>query len=74
MMDVMQMIRMIRSNGNPMQTLTQLSRQNPMVGQVLRMTNGKTPEEMKNMAYRMAQERGVNLDEMAQSMGLKLPR
>lgn len=74
MMDVMQMIRMLRSNGNPMQTLTQLSKQNPMVGQVLRMTNGKTPEEMKNMAYRMAQERGVNLDEMAQSMGLKLPR
>lgn len=74
MMDVIQMIRMIRSNGNPMMTLNQLSKQNPMVGQVLRMANGKTPEEMKGIVQRMAQERGIDLNEMAQSMGLKLPR
>ena len=73
-MNPMQLIQMIQGGGNPMQLLSQMGRQNPVVGQVLQMTNGKTPNQMRDMAYRIAQERGVDLNQVAQSMGLKLPR
>lgn len=74
MMNPMQLIQMIRVGGDPTQILTQMSRTNPMVGQVMRMTNGKTPGEMRNMAQEMARQRGVDLNQLAESMGLKLPR
>lgn len=73
-MNPMQLIQMIQGGGNPMQLLSQMGQQNPMVGQVLQMTNGKTPNQMRDMAYRIAHDRGVDLNQMAQSMGLKLPR
>ena len=74
MLNPMQLIQMIQGGGNPMQMLAQASQQNPMVGQVLRMTNGRTPGEMRNMAQEMARQRGVDLNQLAESMGLKLPR
>lgn len=74
MMNPMQLIQMFRGGGNPMQLLTQMSRSNPMIGQALRMTNGKTPNEMRNMAQEMARQQGVDLNQLADSMGLKLPR
>lgn len=74
MMNPMQLIQMMQSGGNPMQLLSQMGRQNPMVGQVLQMTNGRTPNEMREMAQRIAQQKGVDLNQLAQSMGLKLPR
>ena len=74
LMNPMQLIQMIRGGGDPTQILTQMSRANPMVGQVMRMTDGKTPTEMRNMAHEMARQRGVDLDQLAKSMGLKLPK
>ena len=74
MMNPMQLIQLIQGGGNPIQMLNQMSRTNPMVGQVLRMTNGRTPNEMRNMAQEIARQRGVDLNQLAESMGLKLPR
>lgn len=74
MINPIQLIQMMQSGGNPMQILSQMGRQNPMVGQVLQMTNGRTPNEMRNMAQRIAQQKSVDLNQLAQSMGLKLPR
>lgn len=74
MLNPMQLIQLIQGGGNPMQMLNQMSRTNPMVGQVLRMTNGRTPNEMRNMAQEIARQRGVDLNQLAESMGLKLPR
>ena len=73
MMNPMQLIQMMQNGGNPMQILSQMGRQNPMVGQVLQMTNGRTPNEMRDMAQRIARQKGVDLNQLAQSMGLKLP-
>lgn len=74
MLNPMQLIQMIQGGGNPMQMLTQASQQNPVIGQVMRIANGKTPKEMENIAREMAKQRGVDIDQMAQSMGLKLPK
>ena len=74
MLNPMQLIQMIQGGGNPMQMLTQASQQNPVVGQVMRIANGKTPKEMENIAREMAKQRGVDINQVAQSMGLKLPK
>ena len=74
MLNPMQLIQLIQGGGNPIQMLNQMSRTNPMVGQVLRMTNGRTPNEMRNMAQEIARQRGVDLNQLAESMGRKLPR
>ena len=43
MINLMQLVQMVNGGGNPMQMLMQAAPQNPLVGQVLQMTNGKTP-------------------------------
>ena len=72
-MNPMQLIMMLQNSGNPMQMLMQASVRNPMIGQILQMTNGKTPAEMRTMAQRAAQQKGIDLNQLVQSLGLKLP-
>lgn len=74
MINLMQLIQMVNGGGNPMQMLMQAAPQNPLVGQVLQITNGKTPGQMRDMAQRIAQQRGVDLNQFARQMGIKLPR
>lgn len=73
MINIMQLVQMVNGGGNPMQMLMQAAPQDPLVGQVLQMTNGKTPGQMREMAQRIAQQRGVDLNRFAQQMGIKLP-
>lgn len=73
MISPMQLMQMARS-GNPMQVLMQMGKTNPQVGQVLQMVNGKTPAEMQRMAYDIAKQRGVDLNQLAQQLGVRLPR
>lgn len=68
-----QMINMARSGGNPMQMLQQMARSNPQVNQVMQMMNGKSQDQLRQMASNMAKERGMNLDQVAQQLGIPLP-
>jgi ribosome-binding protein aMBF1 (putative translation factor) len=56
-----------------MQTMMQFSRQNPQLNQIMQMTNGKTPAQMEQMVRQAAQQRGVDLNQLAQQLGIKLP-
>ena len=73
MMNPIQMVQMLRGAHNPMQTMMQLSRQNPQLNQIMQMTNGKTPAQMEQMVRHAAQQRGVDLNQLAQQLGIKLP-
>jgi hypothetical protein len=73
-MNPMQLIQMLQGSGNPMQMLMGMAQNNPALGQALQMVNGKTPAEMERMAYDMAKQRGVDLNQLAKQMGIKLPR
>lgn len=73
-MNPLQMIQMLRGAQNPMQTMVQLSQQNPQLNQIMQMTNGKTPAQMEQMVRQAAQQRGVDLNQLAQQLGVKLPR
>ena len=72
MMNFIQMLKAIRSQPNPTHGLMQLAREDPRVNQVMQMVNGKTPEEMEQIARQMAQQRGIDLDQVAQQLGLRL--
>lgn len=73
MMNPLQMMQMLRGSQNPMQAMMQLSRQNPQLNQIMQMTNGKTPAQMEQMLRQAAQQRGVDLNQLAQQLGIKLP-
>lgn len=70
---IMQIVQAIRNAQNPGQMLMRMSRQNPGLHQVMQMVNGKTPQEMRSMVQQAAQQRGVNLEQLAQSIGIRLP-
>lgn len=73
-MNPMQLIQMLQGSSNPMQMLMGMAQNNPALGQALQMVNGKTPAEMERMAYDMAKQRGVDLNQLAKQMGIKLPK
>ena len=74
MMNMMQMMQAIRGSRNPQQTMLQMAQQNPQLGQAMQMVNGKTPDQMRQMAMQMAQQRGIDLDQLARQMGIPLPK
>ena len=69
----MQLIQMMKS-GNPMQVLMNEAQGNPQLQQILQQVNGKTPAEIRQMAMSAAQERGIDLNQLAGQMGIRLPR
>ena len=74
MMNFVQMLKAIRSQPNPTHGLMQLAQQDPRVHQVMQMVNGKTPAEMEKIARQMAEQRGVDLNQLAQQIGVRLPK
>ena len=68
------MIQMMQSGTNPMQYLQNMAGQNPQAVAMMRLIQGKTPEQLHTIATNMAKERGTTLDEVARQMGIKLPK
>lgn len=66
-------LSMMKAGKNPSAILSQLSQQNPMVGQALNMMSGKSADQLQQMAVNMARERGVNIEDLARSIGITIP-
>lgn len=62
-----------RSGANPMTVMQNVAANNPAMQQFMRMINGKSPEQLKQMAENMAKERGVSLNDVARQLGITLP-
>ena len=58
---------------NPTAILQMMSRDNPQVAQVLRITQGKSPAELRQYAQNLAKERGIDLYDFMRSMGISIP-
>ena len=69
-----QIMNAIQRGVNPNQIAMQLAQQNPAVRQAMQMVNGKTPEQVRDMAFQMAKERGVDLNQVARTLGIQLPK
>lgn len=69
---MMQLINLARTGGNPMAMLNAMSGSNPQIAQAMQMMRGKSPQQLRQMAENMANERGINLNQLASSMGLRI--
>lgn len=68
-----QIMQMAQRGVDPQKLAQQLMQQNPAVQQAAQMMRGKSPEQIKQMAYNRAAQMGVDLNKMAKDMGIKLP-
>lgn len=73
-MNPLQMLGALRKAQNPMSLLQQLSNQNPQLKRVIEVMNGKSPKELEEYVRNVAQTQGVDLNQLAQKMGLQLPQ
>lgn len=71
-MNPIQTIQALQKGANPNQLMMQLVQQNPAVRQAVQMVNGKTPDQIRDMAQQMARQRGVDLNQLMQTLGIRL--
>lgn len=74
MINPYQLLQMMRGSTDPMQMLMGMAQTNPQIGQVLGMVNGKTPAQIQQMVYAEAQRRGVDVNNLARQLGVRLPK
>lgn len=68
---IFNLINLARTGGNPMTLMQQMAGRNPRAQQALQMVQGKTPDQLRQMAENMAKERETTVDEIARGLGLK---
>lgn len=61
----------VQRGGNPLQLMQQMGN-NPIVSQGMRMVQGKSTQQLQQMAENMARERGIDLNQLITS--LPIPR
>lgn len=71
-MNPLQAIQAIQQGANPNQLMMQLVQQNPAVRQAMQMVNGKTPDQIRDMAQQIARQRGIDLTQLTRQLGIKL--
>lgn len=72
-MNPLQMLGALQKTQNPMALLSQFAGQNPQLKKVMEVINGKSPQELEQYVKNVAQTQGVDLNNLAQRMGLQLP-
>jgi len=73
-MNPLQMLNAIQKAQNPTAFLSQLARQNPQLQRVMEVMQGKSPQELEQYVRNTAKTQGVDLNQLAQRMGLQLPQ
>lgn len=67
---VLSLVQAMQRGGNPMVMMQQMAYQSPQVAQAVQMMRGKTPQQLQTMAQNMAQERGIDLNQMIRQLGI----
>lgn len=67
---IFQLVNIARNGGNAIQMLQRMASQNPQAAQAINMIQGKTPQQLQQIATNMARERGTTPQEIARSLGL----
>lgn len=71
----LQMLVSALNNGHdPLALMNQMVGQNPQIAQAMKMIQGKSPAELRQIATNMAKERGTTVEQVAQSLGINIPR
>ena len=64
---------LVRNGGNPQAMLNQLAQKDPQIQQAMRMMQGKSSAELRQMAINMAKEKGVNINDVLRQLGVNIP-
>ena len=64
------LMQVVQSGGNPVAMLQQMAAQNPQMAQAYRLINGKDARQLQIMAQNIARERGLDLNQVVQSLGI----
>lgn len=67
---VMALVQTMQRGGNPLSLLQQMAGQDPQVGQFMQMLQGKSPQQLQSMARNVAQERGIDINQMLRDLGI----
>ena len=67
-MNLMQIVQALRASRNPEAALRQMANQNPMVSQALKIIEGKSPQQINQIAANMARERGMDYNQFTQQI------
>lgn len=62
---MMMLIQQIMQGGNPMQLMRSMAEQNPAVAQAMKLVEGKSPEQINQIAANMCKERGIDFNQFA---------
>ena len=65
-----QLANLARNGGNAMQMLQRMASQDPRAARAINLIQGKTPQQLQQIAINMAKERGTTPQEIARSLGL----
>lgn len=71
---LMQLMNMVRGGGNPQQILQNFVQQNPNMKNAMPFIQGKNANQLKDTFFNMCKERGVDPQQVAQGMGITLPK
>lgn len=68
---MMQIIQAMQMGRNPRMLMEQMARTNPQINQAVTMMQGKSPQELRQMAENMCRERGTTPEQIMQTLGIK---
>lgn len=68
------MFNLLSKAKDPMNLLQQMSSNNPQLKRVLEVINGKSPQELRQYVENTAKTQGVDLNQLAQKLGLQIPQ
>lgn len=69
---MMAMMQAAMGGMRPAQFLQQMAAQNPMAAQAMNLIQGKSPEQLREIADNMAKQRGTTVDEIARQYGIPM--
>lgn len=70
----LQILEALRRGENPNRIAAQLAQNNPAIRHAMQIMNGKTPDQVRDMAYQIARQRGLDLNQIARTLGIQLPK
>lgn len=70
MNNFMQLISLAKNGGNPMGMIQQMAQGNPQMAQAMQYIQGKSPQQLQQIAMNMAKERGTTVEQVARQLGI----
>lgn len=70
MQNLINLAQTLKAASNPMATLQQMAYSSPQFAKFQEMTQGKSAQEIEQIARNLAQTKGINIDQFRQQLGI----